>query len=180
MGVIFMMVLKIHIRKSFQQLLPVILTFLPVALVFGSSFFHVSSASQSSFAVSSFFFCSAAFFKQTFIVSFFFRPSVISVFLRKLWLVVSFCLWTEVIMQLFLNGLLRRKPPLYGIKNSSWRTSGRGVFFFSGGPISFYVPHPVIIESYGGRSKPGRRRMGLCIHIFFLIVLIFFIFMVPF
>lgn len=93
MGAIVMMVLKIHIRESFQQFLPVILTFLPVALVFRSSFFKLSSIRVPPIVVPSVFIQSSTFFVPPL-----FQSPFVPVFFWKLRLVERFCSWTEVIM----------------------------------------------------------------------------------
>lgn len=85
---------------------------------------------------------------------------LIPILLRQLRLVIRLRSWTELIMQLFLNGLFRRKPPLYSVQDPSRRTPIWRVLVLARRPMipGQATANSVVINKTGrGRCKTGRR-----------------------
>lgn len=131
-----MMLFKIHISKPLQQLFPIISSFL----------FTLLTRVSTPLPVSSFFLQSSSFFR---IVSPF-HP-IISVLFWNLRFVVRFSSRRKIIMHFLFNWLFRRKPPLYSVQSSPWRSPMCRVLLLSSSSVISWR-YPVVVAAMMGHS----------------------------
>lgn len=143
-----MMILQVHVREPLQQLLPVVLPLLLGAVE--ASLLQVPPAVVPPLSVPPLLLGPPALLR---------RP-LVPVLLRQLRLVVGLGPRTELIVKLFLNGLLRRKPPLYGVQHPPGRAPVGRVLVLAGAVLSGYAAaHAVVVdEAHRGGGETGRGR----------------------